>query len=72
MIAPASSKESGDVPQDAGGKSRMEDGLDLPSYGSGAGILSKLVFFGVIVGVIAIIMKSRKSRSGRLSEKSLA
>lgn len=70
MVSPASSKESGDIPQDAG-KSQIDDGLDLPSYGSGAGILSKLVFFGVIVGVIAIIMK-RKSTSGRLSEKSLA
>ena len=71
MVAPASSKESGDISQEAG-KSRIDDGLDLPSYGSGAGILSKLIFFGVIVGVIAIIMKSRKSTSGRLTEKSLA
>lgn len=71
MVAPASSKESGDVPQDAG-KSQIDDGLDLPSYGSGAGILSKVVFFGVIVGVIAIIVKRRKSTSGHLTEKSLA
>ena len=70
MVTPASSKESGDISQDAG-KSGINDRLDLPSYGSGTGILSKLVFFGVIVGVIAIIMK-RKSRSGHLTEKSLA
>ena len=70
MVAPASSKESGGTPQEAG-KSRIDDALDLPSYGSGAGILSKLVFFGAIVGVVAIIMK-KKSTSGYVIEKSLA
>ena len=71
MVAPASSKESENTPQDAG-KSQIDDGLDLPLYDSGAGILSKLIFFVVIVGVVAIILKSRKSTSGHLTEKSLA
>ena len=39
---------------------------------AGVGILSKLILFGIIVGVVAVLLKNRKSTSGAPSEKSLA
>lgn len=65
-IASGSSNEAGEH------KGQINDGLTLPSVDSGAGMFSKLILFAIIVGIVAIVIKSRKSGSGALSEKSLA
>lgn len=47
--------------------------LSSPSGDLGTGIFSKLVFFGLIVGVVAIYLKTRKGGNGNaMYEKSLA
>ncbi|KAG7002162.1 peptidyl-prolyl cis-trans isomerase B [Physcia stellaris] len=65
-IASGSSNEAGEH------KGQINDGLTLPSVDSGAGMFSKLILFAIIVGIVAIVIKSRKGASGALSEKSLA
>ena len=55
-----------------GAEKQVNADLTSTSDKSGAGMLSKLILVGVIVGVIAILLKSRKSNSNALTEKSLA
>ena len=56
----------GDSPKQTG-KETMGMGASS-SGGAGMGILTKLIFFGVIVGLVMVFLKSRKSPV----EKSLA
>lgn len=60
------------VPANEAGKHHTDAVLSTSTQSAGAGIFSKLILFGIIVGVVAILLKSRKSTSGALSEKSLA
>ena len=46
--------------------------LSTSTQSAGVGMFSKLILFGIIVGVVAIFLKNRKSSSGALSDKSLA
>lgn len=45
--------------------------LSSPAENLGLGLFSKLILFGMVVGVVAIYLKSRKSQT-IMTEKSLA
>lgn len=53
-------------------KEKIDDGLTVPSGNSGVGMFSKLILFAIILGIVALVMKSRKGASASVSEKSLA
>ena len=64
-------KEASQVP-DGVGKGQSDDGLVLPPGNSGAGLFSRVIIFGIIVGVVAILVKRRSRTADGLTEKSLA
>ena len=46
--------------------------LPLVTETSGAGMFSKLIIFGIVVGAVAIVLKRRKANSDAMDEKTLA
>lgn len=71
VVSPGNSEEAGEVPHDVS-RDHPGDASNLPSRNSWGGMFPKLILFGIIVGVIAIIIRSRKGSSATLTEKSLA
>lgn len=48
----------------------VEDNMP-PSDGAGMGIMSKLLFFGVICGIVAVMLRTRSNKA-TMGEKSYA